>query len=238
MVKDIDSVLSNPAEAKAIDDALDLANFGVIAPNKRKYIYRYDIEWLISEVTSAEQHTYVTFWHEYKNSENNIFSQWYNHPFVINGREYVTAEQYMMSEKALLFNDLDMYKKIMNESDPHICKQYGQKVKNFDSTTWNSAFREIVFHGNLGKFQSDPKLLYDLISTDDAVLIEASPYDDNYGSGLEKKDLLNLDGSLKVLPQDWHKEDSNKQATNHLGFILMGVRDLFNDLMRGSGRGI
>lgn len=48
--------------------------------------------------------------------ENNVFSQWYKgRPFVINGRSYDTAEQYMMSEKALLFNDLDMYQRIMKE---------------------------------------------------------------------------------------------------------------------------
>lgn len=229
---DIDSIMNDPLAANAVLDALDLANFGVIAPNKRKYYNRYDIQWLIDSINSGEKHTYVTFWHEDANSENNIFSQWYYQPFVVNGRKYVTAEQYMMSEKALLFNDFDIYKKIMNESDPHICKQYGRKVRDFDSKIWNESFREILFHGNLGKFQSNHELLYALLSTEDAVLIEASSLDDNYGAGIEKDHLLNSDGTLKVLPQEWHKEDSNKQATNHLGFILMGVRDFFNDLLK------
>ncbi len=229
---DIDSIMNDSLAANAVLDALDLANFGVIAPNKRKYYNRYDIQCLIDSINSGEKHTYVTFWHEHTKSENNIFSQWYYQPFVVNGRKYVTAEQYMMSEKALLFNDFDIYKKIMNESDPHICKQYGRNVRNFDSKIWNESFREILFHGNLGKFQSNHELLYALLSTEDAVLIEASSKDDNYGAGMEKDHLLNADGSLKVLPQEWHKENSYKQATNHLGFILMGVRDFFNDLIK------
>jgi len=235
MLQDVDSILNNPSAAKDVFKALDLANFGVIAPHKRKYYNKYDIQWLIDSINSGDKHSYVTFWHEDEKSENNIFSQWYYQPFVINGRKYVTAEQYMMSEKALLFNDLDMYKKIMNESDPHACKQYGRNVRNFDSKIWSESFREILFHGNLGKFQSNHELLYALLSTEDAVLIEASSLDDNYGAGLDKMHLLNSDGSLKVLPQEWHMEGTNKQATNHLGFILMGVRDFFNDLMRSKG---
>ena len=58
-----------------------------------------------------------------------------------------------------------------------------------------------------------------------------SRYDDIYGAGLKKEDLLNDDGTLKVLPQGWYKEGSSKQAENNLGFVLMGLRDLFMQLM-------
>ena len=79
--------------------------------------------------------------------------------------------------------------------------------------------------------QSDIKILNALLETEDAVLIEASPTDDIYGAGMEKKDLLNPDGTLKVLPQNWHKKDSTRQAQNNLGFVLMGVRDLFREIV-------
>ena len=70
-----------------------------------------------------------------------------------------------------------------------------------------------------------------LLRTGNAVLIEASPFDDIYGAGMKKDDLLNPDGSLKTLPQNWHKKNSDRQAENNLGFILMGIRDLFRELM-------
>ena len=234
-MKDVDYILNNPSAAKAFGETMDLANLGVIAPHKSKYYNRYDIQWLIDEVNSGEKHSFFAFWQADEGCENRIFSQWYVHPFIVNGRTYVTAEQYMMSEKALLFGDLDSYKAIMNESNPKICKQLGRGVKNFDSKVWNESFREIVFHGNLGKLQSDINFVDALLSTGDAVLIEASPTDDIYGSGICKDDLFNLDGSLKVLPQDWHKDGETRQAENNLGFVLMGVRDLLNDLMKAKG---
>lgn len=198
----------------------------------KKYIYRYDINWLIEKVNFGEKLKYVTFWKADEGCENNYFSQWYaGKPIVINGREYATAEQYMMSEKALLFNDLEAYEKIMKDPDPRNCKVLGRTVKDFNVDLWDKSFREIIFHGNLGKMQSDIKILNALLETEDAVLIEASPTDDIYGAGMEKKDLLNPDGTLKVLPQNWHKKDSTRQAQNNLGFVLMGVRDLFREIV-------
>ena len=198
----------------------------------KKYIYRYDINWLIDKVNSGEKLKYVTFWKADEGCENNYFGQWYaGKPIVINGREYATAEQYMMSEKALLFNDLEVYEKIMKDPDPHNSKALGRTVKNFNGDLWDKCFREIIFHGNLAKMQSDIKILNALLETEDAVLVEASPTDDIYGAGMEKKNLLNPDGTLKVLPQNWHKKDSTRQAENNLGFVLMGVRDLFRDIV-------
>ncbi len=217
---------------QALCRAMDLTNLGVIAPHKEKYYARYDINWLISAVKEGTPLTYISFWHEGAEFKNNLFSQWYKgNPFTINGRSYVTAEQYMMSEKALLFNDFESYRKIMCEPDPGKCKKLGKGVTPFDGALWDKAAREIVFHGTLGKLQANIDIVAALLDTGNAVLVEASPFDDNYGAGLEEKDLLRADGTLKVQPWDWHRANSTKQATNYLGFILMGVRDLFTELM-------
>ena len=218
---------------EVIARAMDLGNLATIAPHKVKYVNRYNIQWLIDSVKSGSQFRYTTFWQADMGCENRMLSQWYQgKPITINGRTYVTAEQYMMSEKALLFNDTQSYEKIMAATDPAICKQLGRGVKNFDSGKWESAFREIIFHGNLAKLQSDIEIVDALLETGNSILVEASPLDDKYGAGISSKNLLNDDGTLKVMPWDWHKKDSTKQAENHLGFVLMGVRDLFRELMR------
>ena len=225
-------MMENPDIAKAYRHAMDISDLMIVAPHKAKYYNRYNIQWLINKVAEGVPFKYVTFWKADEGEENNVFSQWYHgNPIVINGRSYATAEQYMMSEKALLFNDLEMYQKIMSEPDPEKCKKMGRLVKDFVGNIWDEAFPEIIFHGNLGKLQSDIEIVNALLETENAVLIEASPYDDIYGAGMKKEDLLNPDGTLRVLPQHWHKKDSQKQATNHLGFILMGVRDLFRNIM-------
>ena len=225
-------MMENPEIAKAFRHSMDLSNLMIVAPHKAKYYCRYNIEWLIDQVEKGAPLKYVTFWKADEGEENNVFSQWYRgNPIVINGRSYITAEQYMMSEKALLFNDLDMYRAIMNEPDPDKCKKLGRQVKGFVGHVWEAAFREIIFHGNLGKLQSDIEIVDALLETGKAVLIEASPYDDIYGAGMKKEDLLNPDGTLKTLPQNWHKKGSTRQAENNLGFILMGIRDLFRELI-------
>lgn len=223
-----------PQQEAAFARSIDLDNLGVIAPHKSKYCNRYSTEWLADELRSGKSHTYTTFWKVDEGCENRAFSQWYkNKPFKVNGRSYITAEQYMMSEKALLFGDFDAYKKIMVESDPAVCKQLGRGVCGFNQTVWDAALREIIFHGNLAKVQPDIEILDALLSTGDSVLIEASPYDDIYGAGLSREDLLNDDGTLKVSPEKWHKNGSSNRAKNHLGFVLMAVRDLFAQLIEG-----
>lgn len=109
-------------------------------------------------------------------------------------------------------------------------------VSGFDSTIWNSVLKEIIFHGNLGKYQSDIVLVDALLNTENAVLVEASPYDGIYGAGLTDGDLLNPNGTLKVMPENWKNPKDGTQATNHLGFVLMGIRDLFRELMGHSWR--
>ena len=212
--------------------ANDMSNLGVLAPHKATYFDRYTIDWLINEVKSDKKLQYICFWHEGQEYPNHVFSQWYEGKhFNVNGRTYFTAEQYMMSEKALLFQDLYHYALIMQEKSPKVCKDLGREVQGFKPATWNASLREIIFHGNLGKFQADIELVAALLSTENAILIEASPYDGIYGAGLQESDLLNADGTLKVLPQNWVNPKNGVQAQNHLGFVLMGIRDLFRELM-------
>ena len=87
---------SNPEIVRAYSRAMDLSNLMILAPHKAKYYNRYNIQWLIDQVAKGTPLKYVTFWKADEGEENNVFSQWYRgKPFVINGRSYVTAEQYM-----------------------------------------------------------------------------------------------------------------------------------------------
>lgn len=221
------------SKAKAFSEANGKANLAIIAPTILKFVSRYSIENPIS-YSSENPPKCVVFWHEY--DENGIFSQWHKTLFKFNGREYSTCEQFMMSEKALLFEDFVSYKKIMEEQDPQKCKVFGKGVKNFDQDKWNANFREIIFMGNLFRAQYDIDFLYALLNTEYSLLIETSPYDDIYGAGMEKKDLLDSSGFLKIPPEKWHKKGSQNQAQNNLGFVLMGLRDFYNDFLKVGGR--
>ena len=143
--------------------------------------------------------------------KKNCFSQWYPSEFVINGVKYNCCEQYMMAQKATLFNDDEMLNAIMGTSDPREIKAYGRQVKNFDAKVWEENCREIVFEANYAKFSQNPKLKEFILSTGDEVIAEASPYDTIWGIGLK------ADDPLAQNEETW-------KGKNYLGKAIMAVR--------------
>jgi len=135
-----------------------------------------------------------------------------HHPckFIIGEKVYNSAEQFMMSEKALLFNDMDAYHKIMATSDPIRQKQLGRKVRNFDERMWNGRKLGIVYDGNKAKFTQNPELKEYILNTGQAFLAEASPRDRYWGIGFNEETALER-------KKDW--------GYNALGSILMKLRD-------------
>ena len=154
----------------------------------------------------------IFFWHEYE-TPYGCFSQWYRAPFTIEGITYFCCEQYMMAKKALLFEDYKHYCLIMAADTPQKCKAYGKAVRNFDAIKWDAAKEEIVFNANMAKFTQNPQLKSVLLSTVDAMLAEASPYDDVWGIKMEASD-IGADN-----PKNW-------KGQNLLGKCLQKVRSL------------
>jgi ribA/ribD-fused uncharacterized protein len=149
---------------------------------------------------------------------NGPFSQWYRSQFVINGLTYLTAEQYMMAEKARLFADPETEAKIMLAVRPHDQKALGRQVKNFDVDKWNAIARDVVYRGSWAKFSQNPELLEKLLSTKHTLLVEASPTDKLWGIGLA------LGDPAVDHPDKW-------RGTNWLGEVLTKVRE---DLSKGA----
>ena len=72
---------------------------------------------------------------------------------------------------------------------------------------------DVVVKGNIAKFSQNEKPLDLLLSTDDKILVEASPKDTVWGIGLDES------SSEAKQPRKWIGE-------NLLGFALMEVRDI------------
>lgn len=154
-------------------------------------------------MTTPERFTF--FW-------SGPFSQWHGCRFVVDGRAYNCAEQYMMHQKAVLFGDAEAAGRIMQASHPREQKALGRKVRSFDATRWSAAARDIVFAGNWAKFTQDERLKAALLATRGTTLVEASPHDAIWGIGLAETDPRALDRST------W-------QGTNWLGQVLTAVRE-------------
>lgn len=136
----------------------------------------------------TKKEEFVLFW-------KGPFSQWYPSLFVVQGITYHCAEQYMMAQKALLFNDQETYTKIMNEKSPRLIKDYGRQVKSFDEVIWEKHRFTIVLTASIAKFKQNKDLKEILLSTGLATLVEASPYDDIWGIKLSEEDPRALDRS-------------------------------------------
>lgn len=153
---------------------------------------------------------YTFFWKD-------KIAQWNMKPFTDTfGVEYCCAEQYMMAMKSLLFEDSVTYKKIMDTNNPKEIQELGRKIQNFIEETWDEHKETIVINGNYYKFSQNNDLLDILMSTNNSILVEASPYDKIWGVGLsvENPDIL----------------DENKwKGKNLLGKCLMKVRELLKE---------
>ena len=88
----------------------------------------------------------------------NEYSQWHQRAMLIDGTTYNCCEQYMMAEKAILFNDKDTLVKILGAKKPRMQKQLGREVKNFDENKWKEHCFDIVAKGNYYKFKQHPDL--------------------------------------------------------------------------------
>lgn len=147
---------------------------------------------------------------------NGPLSQWYPSYFTIDGVQYNSTEQYMMAQKALLFNDTNSHKLIMVSKSPKNIKELGRAVKNFIKEEWILTAKDIVYAGNSAKFQQSNFLKEQLIKTAPKILVEASPYDIVWGVGLHENDVLINN------PKNW-------RGTNWLGEVLTKLRnDLIN----------
>lgn len=179
---------------------------------------KYTIENTVEKFQKKEQIKFLFFWgHTLKEEITKAcFSQWFICEFEENGIIYKTAEHYMMAEKARLCNDNEIIEEILNAETPNEAKSLGRKVKNFDPQLWDEHKYYIVKKGNFLKFSQNQKLKEFILSTNDDVLVEASPYDRIWGIGV-----LETDPKAKN-PEQWNGE-------NLLGFALMEVRDELNN---------
>ena len=175
----------------------------------------YSKEWLIAHQT--EKTEFILFWGHQPSKDGSIsktcFSQWWQAPFTVENAVYLTAEHWMMAEKARLFKDETIEKAVLSTEKPAAVKALGRKIKDFDPSVWDAHKREIVVKGNVHKFEQNLELKAFLLATGNKIIVEASPVDAIWGIGLSPENPKALN------PATW-------QGENLLGFALMEVRDL------------
>lgn len=176
----------------------------------------YDNTWLLKKYETGERVKFLFFWGHHPAKDGSVtqscFSQWWQAPFETDGDTYLTAEHWMMAQKAKLFGDMETAGKILLAQTPAEAKKLGRLVQNFDPAVWDAHKCRIVEKGNYYKFSAYPALREFLLKTENRVLVEASPVDPVWGIG------LTADHPGIENPFNWRGE-------NLLGYALMQVRD-------------
>ena len=130
----------------------------------------------------------------------------------------------MMACKAALFSDTTTLDLILEENakpvtDPKEMKALGRMITPFDEVTWAKHREEIVYLGNLYKFEQNGELKKLLMGTGDLILVEASPRDRIWGIGFK---------------EDRAMAEKERWGLNLLGKALMRVREEFAKQERDS----
>ena len=147
------------------------------------------------------------------------FSPLSNHyisPFNISGKTFNCAEQYLMFQKAMTFNDCETADKIMKEANPLMQKHLGREVIGFIRDQWMKKVRKVLLKGLKAKFDQNPYCNNFLDETKPKHIIEADKYDNIYGVGLSLFD-----------PHLW--DPKQHKGSNLMGLCLEIVRDRNND---------
>lgn len=170
---------------------------------------------LRSRFNAGESFSFLQFWGHTPPRDRvptrSCFSQWYQAPFELDGDVYPTAEHYMMAAKARLFKDEATRAKVLAAPTPGAAKALGRGVADFVEADWVAQRFEIVCRANVAKFGQHPVLRDFLVGTGAHVLVEASPLDRIWGTGLAADDPRAQD------PNQW-------EGPNLLGFALMQAR--------------
>ncbi len=173
------------------------------------------VEDLLRALEAGTAPKYVLFWGHQPNADGSVgkgcFSQWFEASFEVDGQSYLTAEHFMMAEKARLFGDMETRASVLAARTPAEAKKLGRSVRGFDDVRWELARFDIVVRANEAKFSQNGALRQYLLSTGDRVLVEASPVDRIWGIGLAAND------DRAMTPRAWC-------GLNLLGFALMEVR--------------
>lgn len=122
------------------------------------------------------------------------------------------SEQAMMYIKAMYFNDEESMQKIMATDSPMEQKKLGRAVANYNENLWIEIREGISDEFLYEKFSQNDSLKKILLDTDNKIICESSPYDDQWGIGMGIDNVDILDRTK------W-------KGLNLLGESLMRVRE-------------
>ena len=145
-----------------------------------------------------------------------FMSNFFKCNIFFNGNHYSSVKQAYQCTKAEIHNDMSAYDEIYDMVSPAKMKQRGSEIRVNEN--WNELKLRVIL---VAKFRQNKKLYYNLLNTRPMELIEAT-LDGFWGAGCVLCSVALEEGS-------W-------QGQNHLGRLLVRIRNIFvRELEIGQG---
>ena len=138
----------------------------------------------------------------------NPLSNFHDAPFIIDGIQFHTSEQYIQYQKAQFAKDIESCNKILCTSTARECKNLSSKITNLDVDAWESVAKERC---SWCKFEQNPRLMECLLDTKDMTIVECA-----------KNELW---GTGKVLANEDCLDSTQWHSQGILGEILCEIRN-------------
>ena len=122
-------------------------------------------------------------------------SNFYESIFTQAGRRYLSVEQYLSHQKALLFDSPEVAEQIITMRDPKLMKQKVRRPKQFDGAIWIDKAPGILRTALEAKFIQNEHLKEALLATNDTIIGEANPSDLQFGIGMSLTNKHSLDNT-------------------------------------------
>ena len=158
------------------------------------------------DLTYRQNNEYYAFF-----GKANPFSNFFPAEIEIDNISYNCSEQYFHHAKACLFGDQETANRILESETPNEQKKLGDTIVGFKPKVWDKHCESIMKTALKAKFSQHEDLKNQLLDTGNLIMIEASPYDKLWGSGVG----LYSDDCLAV---------TKFSGKNLLGNLLMQIR--------------
>ncbi len=120
----------------------------------------------------------IFFWSESDQEQFGCFSNFYPGPYEIDGKMWPTTEHYFAAMKTM---DESQQEDIRKADTPLDAKRMGRVVTL--RPDWDDVKFDVMLDALRAKFGNDAHLRGILLSTEDALIYEDSPYDKVWGTG-------------------------------------------------------
>ena len=139
-------------------------------------------------------------------------SNFYQCSFVdADGTVYNCSEQFYQSKKATAAGEQEISQEIMELSDPGLMKTKTRWLKGLCLPEWNAVKVVVLEEACMLKFFQNPDLAHHLLIHTQDIIVEASPYDRDFGISMH-------------MYENGAGDPANWRGRNEMGHILMRVR--------------